>query len=80
MLKGEHISRLLEDEPLANSVFDKVKAPRKAGPWDLGTYQIIEGSLRDGGLTVYLQGKRLQGEWTLTKSGNGQQWKVKKTS
>ncbi len=79
-LKGEHISRLLEDEPPAKSVFDKVKEPRTAGPWDLGTYQIIEGSLRDGGLTVYLQGKRLQGEWTLTKSGNGQQWKVKKTS
>src|SRR5947207_765654 len=36
--------------------------------WDIGTYELIEGNYYKGYLRLYLNGKKLKGEWTLTRS------------
>src|SRR5713101_2087268 len=44
--------------------------------WDSGTYELLEEK-RDGGLTVHLHGKRLEGTWTLVPAhldGNEKNW------
>jgi bifunctional non-homologous end joining protein LigD len=44
--------------------------------WDSGTYELVEEK-KDGGLTVRLEGKRLQGTWTLVPaklSGDPKNW------
>ena len=35
--------------------------------WDLGTYEIVEGSLAHGSFRVALHGKKLRGEWRMFK-------------
>jgi hypothetical protein len=35
--------------------------------WDLGTYELVEGSFHKGALDVYLSGRRMDGEWKLTR-------------
>jgi bifunctional non-homologous end joining protein LigD len=35
--------------------------------WDIGTYEIIEGNYWKGNLHISLKGKKLKGEWTLTR-------------
>ena len=46
--------------------------------WDRGTYELVERK-RDGGLTVRLDGERLQGTWTLVPAklgGDEKNWLV----
>lgn len=35
--------------------------------WDLGTYELIEGSFQKRALDIYLTGRRMDGEWKLTR-------------
>ena len=35
--------------------------------WDIGTYDLIEGNYYKGRMHVFLEGKKLQGEWLLTR-------------
>jgi bifunctional non-homologous end joining protein LigD len=35
--------------------------------WDIGTYEILEGNYWKGRLVVFLNGKKLRGEWTLER-------------
>jgi hypothetical protein len=35
--------------------------------WDLGTYEIVKGSLSSGELVVFLSGRKLEGEWSLRR-------------
>jgi bifunctional non-homologous end joining protein LigD len=35
--------------------------------WDIGTYEIVEGSLAHGSFRVALHGKKLRGEWRMFK-------------
>jgi bifunctional non-homologous end joining protein LigD len=44
--------------------------------WDIGTYELIEGNYYKGKLHLFLEGKKLKGEWVLTKTGNhgGKNW------
>jgi bifunctional non-homologous end joining protein LigD len=35
--------------------------------WDIGTYELMEGNYYKGNLQLFLEGKRLKGEWALTK-------------
>jgi bifunctional non-homologous end joining protein LigD len=39
--------------------------------WDLGTYEIVEGSYAKGDLLMYLSGRKLQGEWSLRRLESG---------
>ncbi len=36
--------------------------------WDIGTYEITDGSFKTNKLHVLLKGKKLKGEWILVKS------------
>lgn len=42
--------------------------------WDLGTYEVVEGSYAKGHVDVYLSGRRLDGEWAMVKRGS--EWEV----
>ncbi len=37
--------------------------------WDLGTYEVIEGSLSKGNVELYLSGRKLDGQWRFTRTG-----------
>src|SRR3954453_526933 len=71
----------VEDHPLDYASFEGEipKGQYGAGTvelWDRGTYELLEEK-RDGGLTVRLDGERLQGVWTLVPAhmdGKEQNW------
>jgi bifunctional non-homologous end joining protein LigD len=63
----------VEDHPLDYATFEGEipKGSYGAGTveiWDAGRYELIEEK-RDGGLTVRLHGRRLEGTWTLVPAG-----------
>ena len=63
----------VEDHPLEYAAFEGEipKGEYGAGTveiWDRGTYDLVEEK-KDGGLTVRLHGKRLEGLWTLVPAG-----------
>jgi bifunctional non-homologous end joining protein LigD len=71
----------VEDHPLSYASFEGEipKGSYGAGTveiWDNGTYELLEEK-RDGGLTVRLEGKKLDGVWTLVPaklSGDPKNW------
>jgi bifunctional non-homologous end joining protein LigD len=71
----------VEDHPLDYATFagEIPKGNYGAGTveiWDSGTYELVEEKA-DGGLTVRLHGKRLEGTWTLVPAhldGNERNW------
>jgi bifunctional non-homologous end joining protein LigD len=71
----------VEDHPLDYATFEGEipKGEYGAGTveiWDTGTYDLVEEK-KDGGLTVRLEGERLQGLWTLIPAkldGNAKNW------
>jgi bifunctional non-homologous end joining protein LigD len=71
----------VEDHPLEYGSFEGEipKGQYGAGTveiWDSGTYELVEEK-RDGGLTVRLHGKRLEGTWTLVPAhldGDEKNW------
>ena len=76
-----HLAVHVEDHPLDYATFEGEipKGQYGAGSvemWDKGTYELLEEK-PDGGLTVRLDGKRLQGIWTLVPahlSGEEKNW------
>ena len=65
----------VEDHPMEYATFSGVipKGQYGAGTmeiWDHGLYELVERK-PDGGLTVRLEGERLQGLWTLVPAGLG---------
>jgi len=73
----------VEDHPLEYGGFEGEipKGEYGAGTveiWDAGTYELVEEK-PDGGLTVRLHGKRLEGTWTLVPAaldGNEKNWLI----
>jgi bifunctional non-homologous end joining protein LigD len=71
----------VEDHPLDYATFEGEipKGQYGAGQveiWDNGTYELVEEK-RNGGLTVRLHGKRLEGTWTLVPAhldGDAKNW------
>lgn len=62
-----------EDHPLDYLSFEGIIPKGQYGGgtvmvWDIGTYDLIEGNFFKGYLKFYLQGKKLKGEWVLTRS------------
>lgn len=63
----------VEDHPLDYARFEGVIAPGNYGAgtvmvWDIGTYEIMDGSFKQGKLHLMLHGKKLKGEWILVRS------------
>ena len=64
-----HLAVHVEDHPLEYATFEGEIPAGEYGAgtveiWDSGTYELVEEK-RDGGLTVRLAGRRLEGLWTL---------------
>jgi bifunctional non-homologous end joining protein LigD len=77
-----------EDHPIDYLDFEGVIPEDEYGGgtvmvWDIGTYEVLEGNYWKGALTVFLDGKKLKGEWTLqrTDETDGKtKWLLTKTS
>ena len=72
---AQHLAVHVEDHPLSYGGFEGTipKGNYGAGTveiWDRGTYELVEEK-SDGGLTVHLHGKRLEGLWTLVPAKLG---------
>jgi bifunctional non-homologous end joining protein LigD len=64
---------LVEDHPLDYARFEGIIAPGNYGAgtvmvWDIGTYQVLDGSFGQGKLHLLLQGKKLKDEWILVRA------------
>jgi bifunctional non-homologous end joining protein LigD len=78
---ARHLAVHVEDHPLEYASFEGEipKGQYGAGTvevWDTGTYELLEEK-KNGGLTVRLEGKKLQGTWTLVPaklSGEAENW------
>jgi bifunctional non-homologous end joining protein LigD len=76
-----HLAVHVEDHPISYAAFEGEipKGNYGAGTveiWDSGTYELVEEK-RDGGLTVRLKGKKLDGVWSLVPaklSGDPKNW------
>jgi bifunctional non-homologous end joining protein LigD len=82
--RGEkRAATVTDDRPLAYLQFEGTTARRRDGGtsmvWDIGTYEIIEGSYRTGSIRLSLQGRRIAGEWTLTRAAGPTSWLITKT-
>jgi bifunctional non-homologous end joining protein LigD len=69
----QHLAVHVEDHPLEYAGFEGEIPQGNYGAgtveiWDRGTYELLEEK-RDGGLTVRLHGKRLEGTWALVPAG-----------
>src|SRR5262245_27958719 len=82
LARGErHLAVHVEDHPLEYATFEGTIPAGEYGAgtveiWDSGTYELVEEK-KDGGLTVQLHGKRLDGQWTLVPArldGDPKNW------
>jgi bifunctional non-homologous end joining protein LigD len=79
----QHLAVHVEDHPLDYATFEGEipKGEYGAGTveiWDNGTYELVEEK-KNGGLTVRLHGKRLEGTWSLVPahlSGDEKNWLI----
>jgi bifunctional non-homologous end joining protein LigD len=79
----QHLAVHVEDHPLEYATFEGEipKGEYGAGTveiWDRGTYELLEEK-RNGGLTVRLDGQKLQGTWALVPahlSGDEKNWLI----
>jgi len=79
----QHLAVHVEDHPLEYATFEGEipKGQYGAGQveiWDSGTYELLEEK-KNGGLTVRLDGERLQGTWALVPaklSGDPKNWLI----
>jgi bifunctional non-homologous end joining protein LigD len=79
----QHLAVHVEDHPLEYATFEGEipKGNYGAGTveiWDSGTYELLERK-RNGGLTVRLRGKKLEGVWALVPaklSGDEKNWLI----
>jgi bifunctional non-homologous end joining protein LigD len=79
----QHLAVHVEDHPLDYASFEGEIPQGNYGAgnveiWDRGTYELLEEK-RDGGLTVRLHGKRLDGTWALVPahlSGQEKNWLI----
>lgn len=62
----------VEDHPVAYLRFEGTIPKGQYGGgtvmvWDIGTYELLSGSMREGSLKLILKGKKLKGEWHMFK-------------
>ena len=75
-----------EDHPIEYLEFEGIIPEGQYGAgtvmvWDIGTYEILEGNYWKGHLSVFLNGTKLTGAWTLERSGEETgktRWRLRK--
>ena len=71
--EGErHTGFETEDHPLDYLEFEGIIPEGEYGGgtvqvWDIGTYELIEGSYWKGAMAVFLTGRKLKGEWNISR-------------
>ncbi|HEX7227104.1 MAG TPA: DNA polymerase ligase N-terminal domain-containing protein, partial [Candidatus Binatia bacterium] len=82
-LYERRLAMATEDHPMEYANFEGIIPAGEYGGgtvmvWDIGTYELIDGSFWKGKLHVLLNGKKLRGEWVLVKGndrdGKGNVW------
>ena len=68
----KHAAIAVEDHPLTYLKFEGTIPKEQYGGgtvmvWDLGTYELLSGSVAEGSLKFILHGKKLEGEWHMFK-------------
>jgi bifunctional non-homologous end joining protein LigD len=71
-LSERRLAMATEDHPLDYARFEGVIPKGEYGGgtvmvWDVGTYELIDGNYWNGKLHLFLDGKKLKGEWILVK-------------
>ncbi len=69
----KRLAMWVEDHPLDYARFEGIIAQGNYGAgtvmvWDIGTYEVIDGSFGQGKLHLVLHGKKLEGEWILVRA------------
>src|SRR3954453_3240994 len=83
-LEDRRLAMTTEDHPIESLDFEGVIPEGQYGGgtvmvWDIGTYEIVEGNYYKGNLHVFLDGKKLNGDWLLSKDPTaGSKWKIQK--
>jgi bifunctional non-homologous end joining protein LigD len=83
-LDERRLAMATEDHPIEYLEFEGIIPQGQYGGgtvmvWDIGTYETVEGNYYKGRLHVFLTGKKLKGDWLLTKdSSGGSKWKIEK--
>lgn len=83
-LEERRLAAATEDHPLEYLDFEGTIPVGQYGGgtvmvWDIGTYELIEGNYYKGRLHFHLNGKKLRGEWLLTRDpGDGKNWRLTK--
>lgn len=78
--KGKRLAIMVEDHPLEYGNFEGVIPEGMYGAgtvviWDKGRFEIKDGSLQRGRLTIIFYGKKLKGSFALAKmSGKDKEW------
>ena len=85
-LNGRRLAMATEDHPLEYIDFEGTIPKGQYGGgtvmvWDIGTYELVEGNYYKGNLQIHLEGKKLRGDWTLTKDrgSNNKNWFLAKS-
>ena len=74
-LNERRLAMATEDHPMEYAKFEGLIPRGEYGGgtvmvWDIGTYELMDGNYWQGKLHVFLNGKKLKGEWILVKSHN----------
>jgi bifunctional non-homologous end joining protein LigD len=77
----KHLAAATEDHPIEYLDFEGTIPKGQYGGgtvmvWDIGTYELVDGSYEKGKLHVRLNGKKLKGDWVLVRTslGGGKNW------
>ena len=82
-LNERRLAMATEDHPMEYYRFEGTIPQGEYGGgtvmvWDIGTYELIDGNYWKGKLHIFLNGKKLKGEWVLIKAaernGKGNSW------
>jgi bifunctional non-homologous end joining protein LigD len=82
-LHEKRLAMATEDHPMEYAKFEGTIPKGEYGGgtvmvWDIGTYELMDGNYWKGKLHVFLNGKKLKGEWILVKgddrNGKGNAW------
>ncbi len=82
-LNERRLAMATEDHPMEYARFEGTIPKGEYGGgtvmvWDIGTYELMDGNYWKGKLHVFLDGKKLKGEWILVKgddrNGKGNTW------
>jgi bifunctional non-homologous end joining protein LigD len=83
LVKETRLAMATEDHPMEYACFEGTIPQGEYGGgtvmvWDIGTYELMDGNYWKGKLHIFLNGKKLKGEWVLVKAqdrnGKGNSW------